>query len=76
MRPFCWPEAFKEIVHIMLHTKVIALGTNARKEKRGRPRYSYVDKLRDNTSFEKKTFNGEDAKQKGVEKSCSICPSK
>ena len=46
------------------------------KRKRGRPRYSYVDQLRDNTSFEKKTFNGEDAKQKGVEKSSSICPSK
>ena len=37
---------------------------------------SYVDQLRDNTSFEKKTFNGEDAKQKGVRKSSSICPSK
>ena len=42
--------------------KLLLWELTQRKRKRGRPRYSYFEQLRDNTGFEKKTFNEKDAK--------------
>ena len=46
------------------------------KRKSGRPKYSYVDKLRDGTGLEKAHLKEIDVKQRGVETSCAIFSSK
>ena len=60
-------------------TKVAAMGTNTRKEETRQTNLqcTYVDQLRDDTSFEKYiSFEGDDAKQRGVERAHAICSSK